>query len=245
MNFRPGQKLILKEFLKTTTEAAMPNVVGPVAPNPFSIALKIYNGLSKLKKIIDRVVISMQVFMTAVEALGLDQLPPNHQFSKSYNALLGAIAGPLKKIQSSIAKSEEDNAESMFIGEAIDKFKEGYWVDNFDGTGKINGRIIEEFIGEDQNVYEWPLTTSAKRKLVNRGGALVAMGKRDDREFFRIDTALTYNSALNGAIKRAEEDYEEFNKTNVSNTTTSNGSNATDAGGNNKGPGGDVKIGTK
>ena len=233
---------ILQEFLKTTTEAAMPNVVGPIAPNPFSISLKLYNGLSKLKKILDRVTISMKVLMTAVESLGLDQLPADHQFSKAYNSLLGIIAGPLKTIQSNIAKSEADNAEDMFVGEAINKFKENYWVDNFDDSGRINGKAIEEFTRDDQDIYEWPLNKSSRNKLFRRRTKLSTLNKALSREFFRITKAIEYNTALNSAIIEAKQSYLEFKKTNVSNNSTTTN---TTGGGSDKGPGGNVFIGTK
>ena len=233
---------ILQEFLKTTTEAAMPNVVGPIAPNPFSISLKLYNGLSKLKKILDRVTISMKVLMTAVEALGLDQLPADHEFSKAYNGLLGIIAGPLKTIQSNIAKSEADNAEDMFVGEAINQFKENYWVDNFDDSGRINGKAIEEFTRDDQDIYEWPLNKSSRNKLFRRRTKLATLNKSLSREFFRITKAIEYNTALNSAITEAKQSYLEFKKTNVSNNSTTTN---TTGGGSDKGPGGDVFIGTK
>lgn len=233
---------ILQEFLKITTEAAMPNVVGPVAPNPFSISLKLYNGLSKIKKTLDRVAISMKVLMTAVEALGLDQLPADHRFSIAYNTLLGLVAGPLKTIQSNIAKSEADNAEDVFIGDAVNKFKENYWVDNFDSSGRINGKAIEEFTGEDQDIYEWPLNKSSRNKLFRRRTKLAALNKSLSREFFRITKAIEYNTALNSAITEAKQSYIEFNKTNASNNSTTTN---TTGGGSDKGPGGDVFIGTK
>lgn len=184
---------VVKEFSKVIAESAMPNVVGPVAPNPFSIALKLFNGIARVKKLVDRTVISMRIFMTAAEALGLDK-------TDEYEKLMGIVAGPLKAIQSTIAKKEAESTEDLELAQALEDAKKGYTALTRDGQ-KQNGIDIEKVIAEEFSIYEWPLNFKSKKQIA---GAVVFTGRQSLRNF-RAKLAIDYDDWLNFTIKQLLE----------------------------------------
>ena len=182
-----------KEFIKGSTEAVMPNVVGPVAPNPFSVALKVYNLITRFKRLLDRVIISMQLFMTAAKALGINE-------TEEYDQFMGIVAGPIKAVNDLISKKEADSADVLALEEAISEAKKEYKTPSFDGTYDLDGNAVEKAIADEFELYTWPLKTLQVKKLTDA----VTFNKRSTRKNFRGRMGLEYQKWYKQTLKQLE-----------------------------------------
>jgi hypothetical protein len=97
-------KSVPTEFVKVISESIMPNVIGPVGPNPFSSVLKAYNGIARLKRSIDTIFISTQVLITSAEAIGIDKTP-------QFNAFISPFANGLRTLQTTIGNIKNKEEE--------------------------------------------------------------------------------------------------------------------------------------
>lgn len=210
-----------KEFIKSSTEAVMPNVVGPVAPNPFSVALKIYNAISRFKRLLDRVIISMQIFMTAAKALGINE-------TDEYDEFMALVAGPIKAVNDLISKKEADSAATLELEEAMATAKKEYKQISYDDSYYLDGNAVEKMIGEEFEFYQLPLNLGNKKKLVRKKLALEIANKIDTREFHRVMAAMRYSEWYNSTLRQVEESMKQ-SKTTGSNTY-SGSSNGTSSG---------------
>lgn len=156
---------IVKEFAKTTGEAFMPTTVGPVIPNPLSIALKLINGITKIKKILDRVTIALATFMALSKALGLDDTDP-------YNAVIDATARPLKIIMGLINKQESDPkfAEQKALDDYLQNAKENW---PYGKTNNIDYQTVEgwgraglDFSSKTITINIWPIEEPKDRQKI-------------------------------------------------------------------------------
>lgn len=206
-----------KEFTKGATEAVMPNVVGPVAPNPFSVALKVYTLISNFKRLLDRVIISMQIFMTAAKALGINE-------TEEYDQFMAIVATPIKAVNDLISKKEADSAEVLALEEAISKAKKEYKTPSFDGSYDLDGAAVEKAIADEFELYIWPLKTLQRKKLTDA----IAFNKRSDRRNFRGRMGLAYDDWYRQTLKQLEDS--SSNTGNVSTGSTGGSSGATFSG---------------
>jgi hypothetical protein len=150
-----------KEFAKMISEAAMPNVIGPVGPNPFSTVLKVFNGISRIKKILDSIFISLQTFISVSESLGISKTPQFEQF-------MGVIATPLRGLEAllaSIKKKEEEHAEDLQLQGKIEEAKKGWSYPRHDNK-IFNAEQVEELArGDDFKMFQFPLTEGNRKDL--------------------------------------------------------------------------------
>jgi hypothetical protein len=153
-------KSVPTEFIKVVSESVMPNVIGPVGPNPFSIVLKAYNGIVKLKRAIDRIFISLQMFITAAEALGIDK-------TQEFNAFVSPIANGLRTLQSTInniKNKEEENASNIELQAKIEEAKKN-WNYTFAGRDWDAESVEELARGNLFKMYQFPLTEDNRKDL--------------------------------------------------------------------------------
>lgn len=150
-----------KEFAKMIAEAAMPNVIGPVGPNPFSGVLKVYNGLARIKKVIDSIFISLQAFINVAESLGVAQTQPFEQF-------MGVIAAPMRGLEglsSKVKKKEESLSADLELQGKIDEAKKG-WSYVHDNGKTMNAKQVEELARDNRfKMYVFPLTSGNRKNL--------------------------------------------------------------------------------
>ena len=203
-----------KEFIKSSTEAVMPNVVGPVAPNPFSVALKIYNVISRFKRLLDRVIISMQIFMTAAKALGINE-------TDEYDDFMALVAVPIKAVNDLISKKEADSAAALELEEAMAAAKKEYKQISYDDSYYLDGNAVEKMISEEFEFYQLPLSLGNKKKLVRKKLALEIANKIDTREFHRVMAAMRYSEWYNSTLKQVEESMKLAGNTSTPNPTSS------------------------
>lgn len=157
-----------KEFSKMIAEAAMPNVIGPVGPNPFSGVLKVYNGIARIKKVIDSIFISLQAFITVAESLGVSETQPFEQF-------MGVIAAPIRGLEGvlgNIKKKEAEHSQDLELQGKIDKSKEG-WSYQHDSGKTMTANEVEELArGDEFKMFVFPLTEDNRkdlRKFIKKG----------------------------------------------------------------------------
>ena len=157
-----------KEFTKAISEALMPNVIGPVGPNPLSIALKTFNSIARIKKVIDTVFISLQMFITVSEDLGIANTP-------QYNTFMGTIAGPLRALEAvmgNIKKEEEKQADNLELQAKIEEAKKN-WSHPHDSGKIMTATEVEELARDDRfKMFQFPLTEDNRkdlRKFVKKG----------------------------------------------------------------------------
>lgn len=244
-------KSVISDLAKVTAEAFMPPVVGPVAPNPLTTGLKLVNGVTRVKAVIDRAVISMKVFMVAAKAIGVNNTDVYKVF---INTVYSVLNPTLKALSNS--ESEAAAAADPDLAEFTLKAKKSYSGTGLSGA-TINYKEVESMARDEFEIYVYPLDDKDLRKLfnilsVNPGwaaipgigfiAAVVDLSTTTDKER-RAEIVLDYNNHLvttiNEFIEERDKSLERQNKSGSTN------SNATDAGGSNKGPGGDVYIGTK
>lgn len=247
------------ELAKTIANAYMPTSIGPVAPNPLSVALKLYVGLTALKKLIDRVVIAMTMLMASARSIGADKSDPYINFINAVHGLLNPMMKQIKE-----QEEEGDNLKNVAKAEYLLAAKEDYKATSLVTGNPVSAKELEEMARNEFEIYIWPLESSDLNKLYNILGvhpavgmipgigvlaAFVDLATTTDKER-RARMLVDYNNFLATSAYQFEQDWQiqleaEATAGNSNNSTTSSGSNATDAGGNNKGPGGDTKIATK
>lgn len=204
-------KDLLSEMVKGFGESAMPNVIGPVAPNPFSIALKVYNTLSRIKKTLDRAFIALKVFMTTAEALGLDQAPPPNP----YRAFINQIGNKLKPIQDKINAKENDPSykQQLELGEALQSYK-----DNWKGGIRADGQTftaleVEDLAREDDfKIYTFPADEDSRKKLRNYADYKQSNQEKITRKL-NAELILKYDDYLKWAYNQLTEANEAFTAT--------------------------------
>ena len=214
---RKNMGSIVKEFAKTTGEAFMPTTIGLGAPNPLSISLKLINGITKIKKILDRVTIALATFMALSKALGLEGTPP-------YNAVIDAAALPLKTIMGLINKQESDPkfAEQKALDDYLQTAKENW---PYGKTNNINYKTVEEwgrdgiFVGGSTQgnaegkiiVNIWPIEDPKDRQAIVETAAWYTeywKGVTDEATLALIqkwEAVLTYNDYLGFATAQFKE----------------------------------------
>ena len=226
------------ELAKTIANAYMPTSIGPVAPNPLSIALKLYVGLTALKKLLDRVVISMTVLMAAARSIGADKSQPYKVFINQVHSLLDGI---MKQV-----KDEEeagDNLKNVAKAEYLLEVKKNYFVTAPNETDTIGYKIIEEIARNDFSIYIWPLGNGDINKLYNIinvnpvvsmiPGIGVIVGvidltTNDTLKERKAKMLLAYNNALVNAAIKFEQDYQiQLESENNNTTSTINSSGGT------------------
>ena len=146
----------------------MPNVIGPVGPNPLSIALKTYNSIARIKKVIDTVFISLQVFIGVAESLGVDKEP-------TFNTFMGTIAGPLRTLEAvmgNLKKKEEEQADDLELQAKIEEAKKN-WSYPHDSGKVMTATDVEELARDDRfKMFQFPLTEGNRkdlRKFIKKG----------------------------------------------------------------------------
>lgn len=141
-----------KDIAKAAAEAAMPPVLGPVAPNPISTVLKIYNHFSRIKKVVDTIAVSTLVLLTAIKVLGLEKEAFVDKIIVPIKTGLAAIQGQLDKEQ------EKADKETQDVGDF-------YITEDPDGN-EVTGNDLELIA---MNRYEilstWPLDKESKKRV--------------------------------------------------------------------------------
>ena len=254
---------IASEFAKTIGEAFMPTTIGLGAPNPLSITLKLFNGITKIKKILDSVFAALSVFMLSAKALGLDE-------TDGYNEIMTAVATPLRVIQDLISKQEsdpsyqEDVALATYLEEAKKNWPYGQANDidytTVEGWGRDG--ITYSGGGTNQNlvISIWPIEDPKDRQqLVSLIGAYNRYNTQlpsgvgiYDGLIFKMETMLKYNDYLGWLIKEFRKNYNTLADSNQNNNSTdipsyeelsssgtsgSSGSSGSSGGGNNNNTG--------
>ena len=207
---------LISELAKTIANAYMPTSIGPVAPNPLSVALKLYVGLTALKKLIDRVVISMTVLMAAARSIGADKSPPYTSLIEEVHGLLDGVMKQVKDEEKAVDEKTVDKAQYL------SEWKKNYFVIAPNGTDTIGYKIIEEIARNDFSIYIWPLERSNIDKLYNIINvnpvvsmipgigviaAVIDLTTNDTLKERKAKMLLAYNNALVKALKQWEEDY--------------------------------------
>jgi hypothetical protein len=154
---------IPKDFAKMVAEATMPNVLGPVAPNPFSTVLKIYNGIVTIKRTLDAIFIALQTFISVAESLGVSKTKPFEEF-------MGVIATPLRALEGLFGKvkeKEESLSADLEMQGKIDEAKKGWSYPHANGK-LMNAEQVEELARDDRfKMYQFPLTGGNRKDLKN------------------------------------------------------------------------------
>jgi hypothetical protein len=205
------------ELAKTIANAYMPTSIGPVAPNPLSVALKLYVGLTALKKLLDRVVISMTVLMVAARSIGADKSQPYINFINAVHGLLNPMMKQIKE-----KEEEGDNLKNAAKAEYLLNAKEGYSTTSLVSGNTVSAKELEEMARNEFNIYIWPLDDKDRNKLYNILGvnpylgmipgvgvlaAFVDLATTTDKER-RARMLVDYNNFLATAAYQFEQDWE-------------------------------------
>lgn len=150
------------ELAKTIANAYMPTSIGPVAPNPLSVALKLYVGLTALKKLIDRVVIAMTMLMAAARAIGADKSEPYINFINAVHGLLNPMMKQIKE-----QEEEGDNLKNVAKAEYLLAAKKDYKVTSLVTGNQIGSKELEDMARNEFKIYIWPLENKDLNKLHN------------------------------------------------------------------------------
>ena len=226
------------ELAKTIANAYMPTSIGPVAPNPLSVALKLYVGLTALKKLIDRIVISMTVLMAAARSIGADEHP-------LYISFINQVHGLLDGIMKQVKDEEEagDNLKNVAKAEALLAVKKSYFVTAPNETDTIGYKIIEEIARNDFSIYIWPLSNGDIRKIYGVIGVNPVLGaipgigliaavidlSTNTLKERKAKMLLEYNNFLVTAADQFEKDYQIM----IESESDTSGSSNSSGGGNN------------
>jgi len=227
-------KKMTDELARTIANAYMPTSIGPVAPNPLSVALKLYVGLTALKKLIDRVVISMTVLMAAARSIGADKSPAYITFIDSIHSLLNPM---MKQIEEK--EKEGDNLKNAAKAQRLLAAKEGYSTTSLVSGNTVSAKELEEMARNEFGIYIWPLDNKDRNKLYNILGVnpylamspgigviagFVDLATTTDKER-RAQMLVDYNKFLVDELHQFEQDWETAKDaltTNNSTTITTN-----------------------
>lgn len=205
---------IVTEFAKTMTEAVMPTTIGVGAPNPVSISLKVINGITKIKKILDRVFAALAVFMASAKALGLDG-------TDGYDDIISGIARPLRVIQNLISKKEADESyqENLALQNYLQTAKENWPYGVVLG---IDYQTVEDW-GRDGILYSsggtnktfviniWPMEDPKDRQFIVSAINQYLKYYGEDGHYAdkieRMQTMLKYNDYLGWASEEFKKNY--------------------------------------
>ena len=178
-SFDLGKSLtsIPTEFAKTISESVMPNVLGPVAPNPFSSVLKAYNGISRIKKVIDGAFVSIQTLINVADSLGVSK-------TDEFNQLLNPIVSNLKALEGTmqnLKKKEEEQESDLELQSKIEEAKKS-WSYPHDNGKVMNAEEVEKLARDDRfKMFQFPLTEDNRkdlRKFVKKGDGSSSSFKR-------------------------------------------------------------------
>ena len=234
-------KSLLKESAKVIAEAFMPTTIGLGAPNPLSIVLKLYNGLVKIKKILDRVFTAMALFIGTSKALGLDG-------TQGYNDIMSYIANLLRPIQNLIAKQEADESfqENVALAEYLDNAKKAWpWgqtngvnYQDIESKGREGIHINIKGSTSKLTINMWPMEPKDRQKVVKtQTHSLDYYGANSDEEILKTyEAVLKYNDYLGFVTKKFKEEYKQIlavsNENNNTSDSSSTTSDANSSGGN-------------
>ena len=162
---------VAQEVTMSITDAFMPPVVGPVAPNPLSSVLKISLKIIAIKTKIDIVLAGVLVVLKLMDELGLGE----HRAVTDIVQLAAPIVRVQQSLKDAFAKAEKEAKDS----------DDGYKTEHPEaGGGNIEeGATItgQEIQIEAQSRYsvngEWPLkkkNRKAVKKLVNSSDEIEA-----------------------------------------------------------------------
>ena len=203
---------IVTEFAKTMTEAVMPTTIGVGAPNPVSISLKVINGITKIKKILDRVFAALAVFMASAKALGLDG-------TDGYDDIISAIARPLRVIQNLISKKEADESyqENLALQNYLQTAKENW---PYGVALGIDYETVEDWGGAGLGlrigwltIHQWPMDSETRadvQEIYNIYSKELDKGRLSDAKKVRMskfEAILKYNDYLSWAIEEFKKNY--------------------------------------
>ena len=201
---------IAAEFSKTIGEAFMPTTIGLGAPNPLSITLKLFNGITKIKKILDSVFAALSVFMISAKALGLDD-------TDAYNSIMTAVATPLRVIQGLISKQEsdpsyqEDVALATYLEEAKKNWPYGQVNDIDYQTVEGWGRDGVDFASKTIKISIWPIEDPKDRqKIVDQLNVYKqynVSGMYDTR-ITKLEAIIKYSDYLGWASTEFKKNYD-------------------------------------
>jgi len=210
----------------------MPTTIGLGAPNPLSIALKLYIGVTKIKRILDRIFGSLAIFIATAKALGLDGTP-------GYNDIMDSIANPLGIIQNLISKQEEDASyqEDLALQDYLQTAKENW---PYGKSNNIDYKTVEEWgrdgIWTDKGTVTisiWPIQDPKDRqKLASYLGDFYTAksingGTAYDSRIQKFEAIIKYNDYLGWASKEFKSYYEKLAESNENNNTTYSSSSGT------------------
>ena len=207
---RKNMNSIVSEFSKTVAEAFMPTTIGLGAPNPVSISLKLFNGITKLKRILDRLFAALATFMALAKSLGLESEP-------FYTTIMDVLAQPINTVQNLINRQEADPQyqENVALATYIEEAKKN-WPHGI--TNDIDYKEIEAMGREGIAVKKgtlvintWPMSVDDRKALQswrdkwdNTGGY--------DSYIDKWDLILKYNDYLTWATKEFKKNYEVVKK---------------------------------
>ena len=220
---------IAAEFSKTIGEAFMPTTIGLGAPNPLSITLKLFNGITKIKKILDSVFAALSVFMISAKALGLDD-------TDAYNSIMTAVATPLRVIQGLISKQEsdpsyqEDVALATYLEEAKKNWPYGQVNDIDYQTVEGWGRDGVDFASKTIKISIWPIEDPKDRqKIVDQLNVYKQYNINNayDTRITKLDAIIKYSDYLGWLSKEFRKNYKTLADSNQNNNTTTTNTTST------------------
>lgn len=198
--FKKDLNSIVKEFSKTIAEAFMPTSLGPVAPNPMSIGLKLFNGLTKLKKILDRSFKALAIFIETSKALGLDGSP-------FYVSVITNVANLIRPIEALISKQESSDSfkENMALSDYLETVKPNWPLTKTTGVSyeQVENWGKEGVVVSDGSIIinSWPMPVEYRKKVddwLKQWSGSVTYAD----EMQKIDLILKYNDYIGWEINK-------------------------------------------
>ena len=221
---------IAAEFSKTIGEALMPTTIGLGAPNPLSITLKLFNGITKIKKILDSVFAALSVFMISAKALGLDD-------TDGYNEIMTAVATPLRVIQGLISKQESDPSyqEDVALATYLEEAKKNW---PYGQSNNIDYTIVEgwgrdgvDFASKTIKISIWPIEDPKDRqKIVDQLNVYKKSPTDRGAIIFKMEAIIKYSDYLGWLTKEFRKNYKTLADSNQNNNTTSTSSSNSSGG---------------
>ena len=213
---------IAAEFSKTIGEAFMPTTIGLGAPNPLSITLKLFNGITKIKKILDSIFAALSVFMLSAKALGLDG-------TDGYNEIMAAVATPLGVIQGLISKQEsdpsyqEDIALATYLEEARKNWPYGQANDIDYITVEGWGRDGVDFASTTIKISIWPIEEPKDRKkILDQLNVYKQYNTNNvyDTRITKLEAIIKYSDYIGWLAKEFRKNYKTLADSNQNNNST-------------------------
>lgn len=146
---------IPKSLIKAASEAIMPTMISPGAPNPASTALRLYLSLVAIKRMVLSVLTLTSRILNLIIELGLNETP----FAKIVTGVTKPILDLKKKIDDELSKSDKAECEKAT--------PKDYTVKDPDGK-EITGLDVQAKAKSWLDIQTWPLSKSNKRKVKKR-----------------------------------------------------------------------------